>query len=620
MARQRLVESYSVKKSDLKPIKLNESNNKMLYEAKEYTAVEAYKFPQWVLDVKNKNGRVYSTELAKKVVKENIISFGLMDHPSEKAEQEEGSTKDIWCIEKDPVIEDGILWFSVFLVGEYGKGLVKDILDLGEGIPLSSSGYGEVDRSGNVDVDTYSIERYADFVLSPSFSIYGFKDYTENNPVRESVDPSALSIGSKIKYDDTYWKIEKIDGPDSIQVRKSNEDSIFKIISAKEIQEVMNEKKINEDNTSKCPICGDPVSLTGGNYKSLGGAYVHNECFEKESNTDKKQQEGKSMKTYSVEEKSFRLNIKNLIKEAESKQDLEEKLASYNEILTWFGEEFKAPDLQDEVSKKVEDINLKIKEFAKKGQRTDSLEETTRKLKTALSEVNSFNKKLSEKYEIAAEMLDNLKTCYIKTRELYENQKAKANGMVSATQYKEALDAVDTLKGKIKEARQIIKTLKEENEETKKELDALKKEEAEEDKMEDLKAAQKKAQEAFQAEKDAEDKAKQEEAEEAQKAEDEKKKAEESFNFHPEKPMIEDYYNDLSGYNPGYAQFKEEILGCKTLFEAQKYVIKIKEMVEGVRFPTQNDEFEHSLKLKEDYEKGISNERSIKNLLRKNYF
>lgn len=591
MVKQRLIESFSVSKKDIKPIILNESNKKIIHEGKEFDATFAYRFPQWVLDKKNLNGRIYITKLAQKIVKENKVTFGLCNHPSEESDQPDGDVKDIWAVEKDPVIENGILWFSVYLVGDLGKKLVKDILDVGAGIPLSSSGYGEVNRDGTVDVESYDLERYSDFVLNPSYKVYGFADYTENSPVRESVDPNSLSVGNKIKFDETSWFIEKIDGPDHIEVRKANQDSIYKIISAKEIQEVMTEQKIKENSENYTMGYNDykpntkPIKPNDKDYME-GWNKAENDFHPNwkdeylESIDKDKKQEGKSMnKKFSVEEKSFRLNVKNLIKEADSKEDLQEKLESYNEILTWFGEEFTATDLQEDVTKKIDSIKQQMIEFARKGQKTDSLEEQKTKLEKALSEIHSVNKKMSEKYALAAEMLDNLKTFSIKMKELYENQKARANGMVTASHYKEALDAVDILKAKIKEARSIIKKLKEENDEKQKELDKKEEAEEEERKMEEMTSLQKKVQQYFLKEEEEKKVADEEEKKKEEEEKETKKKAEESINIRKYQRDIENYYDRLVEKEPGYKEFKDQILECKTLIEAQKFVMKVKDMI-----------------------------------------
>lgn len=74
MAKQRLIEQSVVSVKDIKRIPFSESTSsefpKEIQEAlkeKGQVVTSAYEFPVWRLDKKNLNGRIYTTELAKKV-------------------------------------------------------------------------------------------------------------------------------------------------------------------------------------------------------------------------------------------------------------------------------------------------------------------------------------------------------------------------------------------------------------------------------------------------------------------------------------------------------------------------------------------------------------------------
>ncbi len=114
MAKIKLTENYNVSLNEAKQIPLNESNRRFKIQEEEYSANMAFEFPMWKLDSKNLNNRIYSTELAQKVVDQKKVTYGLCDHPSEESEQPEGSVKDVWAIEQNPHIKEGILFFDVF--------------------------------------------------------------------------------------------------------------------------------------------------------------------------------------------------------------------------------------------------------------------------------------------------------------------------------------------------------------------------------------------------------------------------------------------------------------------------------------------------------------------------
>lgn len=665
MARERLIEQSIVNSSIyIKQIPLTEANNKLLCEGVEYNASLAYEFPIWRLNTVNLNNRIYTKELALKVIKENKTTLGLADHPSENSEQPEGSVKNICFVEKNPHIKvingQEILFADIYLVGDHGKKTIKDIIDVGGGIGLSSSAFGEVNRDRTVDINSFELERYADHVLNPSGSVFGFAENKigESVQINEQISLDKIYVGSEIKYDNTNWKIEKIDGPDKIEIRKANNDSIYKIISIKDVQEVMNEGKITEiennaviqiyknimdrepyiDHEQAIKITASTSGKSIDEVRKLLGESINSKNL-KEDKLEKgdlvvrpngkiyyvlsiedgiaelvfgaenikiplenlkkvdKQKEGTmaTNKKYSIEEKNIRLSIKNLMKEAENKSDIEEKLSAYGEILEWFEDGNSFSDLKEEVDNKLSELNAKVKELAKKGQKTDSLLENEKDLNKAVMELTEYNKQIQEKFEVAAEMLDNMKVFNKKMEELYEHQKAKANGMTSTKLYVEALDFIEKQKKAINEAKVIISDLKKDKNQLTEELSKTKKSLTEKINFENLRKKQLEVKEQFLKEKEDEAKKDQEEKKAEIEKEDMKEKENRSIRFSNDKEDIQELYESLIRYNENYSEFKEDILSKKTLFEAQVFVMKIKETVEKGSIRREKNELEENI-------------------------
>jgi hypothetical protein len=564
-----LIEEFIAPSKLISTLSLNESTRKILYEGKEYNTVEAYEFPVWRLDQENKNSRIYTTKLAEKVIKEGKWSYGLVDHPDK-----EGSAKDIWAIEKNPHIREGIMYVDFYLVGDWGKSTAKDILNVpGAGIGLSSSAYGEINRDKTVDTETFELERYADAVLNPSMDVFGFG----NNIVKQE---------STIEQN----------------INKLEEE--FKI---------GNEVKAPSMQNNRTYIIDDKFEDSRGNIwyevHCKDDPSIHNEFKEIELIKESKQinKEGSMNKKFSVEEKTFRYSIKNLIKEAEGKVDLEEKQNSYKEIIQWFEDVDYANELKEEVNKKIDEIDKQIKELAKKGIKTDNLLETEKNLKKVNEELVQSLEAVGKKYDVASKMLDGLKVFSNKMKELYSNQKLKANGMIEVKEYNDNLKLVEDLKKSIDENKVTNDSLLKENKNLKSELLKTKDELKESKKFNNIRNIQLEATEDFKA---LQNKQKEDALKEAEDTNRKNRLIQEERNgLHiTESEEITRYFDDLVESNEHYAEYADIILGQKTLYEAQMKVMKIKEFIDKsyVRKDT---------KLQENtiptYKVGRDNQRSI---------
>ena len=171
MALQKLIESYAKDWNDntlpLEKIHLKENKQNILIENEEKKVLEGYIVPIWKLDQKNLNERIYTKKLGEKIVKEKPVTLMLADHP-----EDEGSVKNIIGVTKNPFIKNNILFAECYIVDDNFKKKLDKIIELEAGIGLSNSALGELNESNEVIVDTFQIERLADAVLQPSYSVF----------------------------------------------------------------------------------------------------------------------------------------------------------------------------------------------------------------------------------------------------------------------------------------------------------------------------------------------------------------------------------------------------------------------------------------------------------------
>lgn len=150
------------------------------------------KLPVWRLDEENLNGRIYSTELATKLVADNAITNALRNH----IDTFEAEILDIKGIAKNPVIEDGFLKVDIHMVDENFASLIEKITKAGGKVGLSSVGYGFVDE--DKIVRDYTLERYADFVINPSALVFiedSSKEETEtDSEIEASIEEEDTAV------------------------------------------------------------------------------------------------------------------------------------------------------------------------------------------------------------------------------------------------------------------------------------------------------------------------------------------------------------------------------------------------------------------------------------------
>lgn len=529
MSRQRIIEninltsdSYFRRKEDLTEsvIPLTEANG----ATSVYKALAVYTFPISRPDQRNLNNRIYTSDLWENVIASGKAegAFGLMDHPSE-----EGSVKDIWCVWRNLRFSKDrkLILCDAYLFGNWGK-QVLEALEAGGRVGLSSSGWGEfLDDNTTLDPNTYEIERPADFVLNPSYEVFGVQD-----DLVESIN----------KEQDTIARIEST-------LENSPKDHI-------------------KENTMNTDVKKTSPSLEERNFE-LNMRSMFKEAKKIEDIQERINESKKLLGYFEGQESSIKTDIEEAIKADEatiyegykrSLQISEEKLASLSE------EAARAKELQETVN---------------------SLNKTIASLNSKLKESETLN----EEFENACTLLDSMKEYSEKQEELVKIAKAESNAKVSVSEYKEAIVYSEELEEENKKLKKTINSLRRQLRaliEASKKKEDDEDEEKDDDEVEDKKASDSKKPSSDDSDdsddEDEEDDEDDTDEEEDEEDSDKEEKKESSYSVYKGlNPEVVDYYEDLEYRNPRVVKIKEEILSKHTLLEAQKTYLKLRSFVEN---------------------------------------
>lgn len=334
----RIRETITINPNDVKTTKISE---KVICEGKEYNTHKHYTFRIWNKEF-NANGRNYSNVIDE-VIKNGYVTIGLSDHP-----ENDGSTKDICFVEKNPRMIDGWMCVDIYPVGNEGR-KIEEILDVGGPIEVSSSILGDIDDNGYVFDAT--LERYADHVLGASNRQLHYSDHIEQ------------------REDDN--KINLVSEEGCVQETKESNEENLTILEENSLVKVG-----NTDNASE---------------KNIGENTMENMVL-----NEKVAEQVKS---------SLKLNIKSMIKEAKSKTDLYEKkeiLESANLYAKQLDDESIAKEIDDELSA----TEKELKELSVKGLETDGLNEKIAELTKVKDELTEQLKKTQDGKNDVEEQLD----------------------------------------------------------------------------------------------------------------------------------------------------------------------------------------------------------------------
>ena len=578
----KLVESF-------KTSPVNNENNKIkvesvLLEGKKVNCLGVYTFPISRPNETNLNERIYTSKLWENVIKNKMgeNSYGLMDHPVD-----EGSVKDRFCVWKDIRFSEDkkLILADAYLFGSNGQE-VMDGLEAGGSVGLSTVGYGDFKKDKKtIDESSYELDRVADFVLNPSYQVFGTSEDIKKEQTIKEADTSTKSVINYLvkKYPAFKWLKKDVGNDASLAELKKALNSAGYGSAYDDAIEVLSESTIKEAAKRVCENCGItilPEIAAGEKCPGCENIWDTKEKVTTKAteNTEEKQMDSK---VKSFQERTFETQIKSYMKQADAMELVTERLDQYVEILSYLDED---SELKTEVSIKIIELKKEFSELAIKGTKVSdlteakqTLEEKITETETKLNESIKELENLSEKYDVSVKMLDNTKYYANKMKELYRTQKASSNGMATAKEYNESLKYIEDLEKQLAESRLSFRDLKKEN------ADLIEKVKLVDFKEQNLKDIATKAE------------ADETERLEAKKVQDDKdaviaeeKRVEESISIW-NSDDVKEYYEDLYKVNNDVKVIKEDILKCKTVFEAQNTYLRLKDLFEESSFDSRRD-------------------------------
>lgn len=600
MARQRLIENFRVTPQEINFSLLTESTKKTLYEGREYECLAVFTVPISRPGKKNFNERIYTVKLWENVIKNQKEiwdgSFGLMNHP-----EDEGNPKDGFCVwhnlrfneDKTLVIAD------MYLFGEWGKHAV-DAMRAGGRIGLSSSGFGDMEEDGITVKSDFTIERVADWVLNPSYQVFGSIDDEIDQPktVKEKaitnklLDESVQENTMKDKISEAEARSLRLNIKNLMKEASLTENLEEKITQYDEIlsfiENVEGFSDIVEKATAARTEAKTELIALAEKGKQLDTVKAESdktssELNEKVSTVMRELNEIKSKYEIATkmldEQKQYVLTLKEMYENVIAEKNGMVTAKDYKEAVSY------SESLEKEIAELKNKISLLRKNPKQEGDSMRRVKKST--LKTRKNEdiyVDDYEDEFVEDEFVDDDLyLDD----DMMEEPVFESKKKK----IEKKKKKEA-DPEDDDDEELEE---------EEDEEE---------DEEEEDKKESSKKSKttKKKKEAD-PEDDEEELEEEEDDSEEDDSEEDDEKEESMFSNRAD---IREYYQDLVESNPNVAKIKSQILKCKTLFEAQKTYLNLKDLVESVTSTKNERTISESVK-------GTYDSSSIKSLIRKGW-
>ena len=188
--------------------------------AEESGAVSAWTSPVWNIGKLNLNGRVYTDELAKRIVAESKATISYDSHGNDYGK----AYSDVKAVSKNPRIEGDQLWVDIFMVDPGYSAKLEAIHKSGVGIGVSCVGYGETDKDGVVNSTTYELVRYLDFVVDPANETYAIPggdkaknesvedDQESGEPLPEETEEPSKEIAERVEL---YKRLEALENKEN---------------------------------------------------------------------------------------------------------------------------------------------------------------------------------------------------------------------------------------------------------------------------------------------------------------------------------------------------------------------------------------------------------------------
>jgi len=542
MSRQLLTESLSVDNREITKIPITEEYALVESNGEKIRTIGAFTFPISRPDVENLNGRIYTSKLWENVMEKKMGegAFGLTDHPDDG-----GSVKDAFCVWRNLRFGERsgqkVVLADAYLFGQWGQH-AKDAIDAGGSVGLSSVGYGDFKEDGKTINESYELVRPSDWVLDPSYQVFGSKEdamtQEDDEHKAETEEPKTVERPS-LPLAETDTTDESRLLKDIPKASKSLEEKSFRI----QLTSVFNEaKKINS------PI--------------------------------EKQRELEATLSYFIDHNDYCPDLKE-----EILKELKAVDATIREATV------RGLDLPNDIANTVEDLEKKI---ARLEEDNATLQQENVAVTTLLNNMKKVSEDLKEKVALSEGQL----------KTLFSVEEVAEIRVDYEKQLNESYESIEEMQAKVEKAEMSAKDmeilLKSERDSKHIVLDALEEQKAHfmEEKNKWLANETLRQINALKADKEAE-KARMIEEAKAKAKEDAKKASVYSMK---KDPVIQAYFNEIVSSIPEMVQYEDEILSAHSLIEAQKKVLSLKKEIFGTAKPSYMDQHKVTMSESATYE------------------
>jgi hypothetical protein len=329
MAKQRLVEGALFTAQYYK--KVDTSLKEAVVGGKTYFALGVYTFPFTRPGQKNLNGRIYPHALWDRVFAQykNQSTLGLMNHPDD-----DGDPKNIWCVWKNlRYNEDKTLGVAdcYIIDNEWGKTAIG-VLENDGPVGLSSSGLGDFEADGiTVTPGTFELERVSDWVLNPSYSVFGtMGDRKENvkstesdkELIKESKQMNTLTLREKRELEASLKKIyENVKIIPDLKERLSRAKESLTFYEGEDVGGVESYKKEFEDLVAEAEKELEDKLKSAEDFEE-----IKKESAETRQKAKEKSKEAEVLKKENEELKKENEKLRDKVKESSALKDASEEL------------------------------------------------------------------------------------------------------------------------------------------------------------------------------------------------------------------------------------------------------------------------------------------------------
>jgi hypothetical protein len=390
----------------------------LLVEGISYKALAVYRFKFTRPGKENLNGRVYGYDLWDRIIRlmAGRSTLALMNHPPE---DDPGNPHDIWAVWRNLAYSNDreFVEADCYILNNENGRTALSVLEAGGEIGLSSSGFGEFLADGKtINPETYEIERVADWVLDPSYEVFGRLD----DKISESSKPVSKNINEGSKMELSERKLKKLL---EINLQKICEtisvigDPFERCSKAQELLEMYNDDELGSLKESLSKIVEDSSEAIRSGVESGKKVIELSE----------------SLESANISLSENQKNLESLIKEnAELTKKLDEALATLDSAAAFSKDTEKV--LNEALASKTGTVSFEDYE---------TLREYTKKVVSAYAEQKSILKKYNEDRQKLAKRL----------RDINESQKQNRARAETARKVQERQERNEAEKKSLREKR-----------------------------------------------------------------------------------------------------------------------------------------------------------------------